>query len=270
MKKNFIVIIGLIIFTICACTKKFEGEILAQVDKEILTVEDMHNTFTEDVWNKMSFEEKNEIINQWVNLTLLSNLAKHNNYIESNPFLKFNIDNSKKKILSNAFIANEISKIDISEEELYNYYKINQSEFVRPVKEYRIQRIFFHQKSDMDVVKNIIDNQEMSYTAAAQKYSAEAIGRNGGYVSNFITKTGQDSLLWNELNKINKFDVITLAYDNGFMIVRYYDYRESLASMNFYELKDEIRDILQKSKMNEVYNQLIDESKRLNNVIINL
>ena len=269
MKRVLILIVILLILN--ACAKKNTKIIpVVEIENEILTLKDLHNLYGEDGWNELNYDKQTEIINQWINLTLLANYAKNSNYLNDDSPLKIQIDNANKKILSNALIANELSNIEISDEELFNYYKINQSEFVRPAKEFKIQRIFFHQKTEMDIVKSIIDNNEMTYTAAAQKYSAEGIGRNGGYVSNLVTKTGQDSLLWKELNKINKFDILTMPYKTGYIIVRYYDYRENMENLNFYEIKDEIAYMLKQSKMNEVYNNLLEEARIKAKIKINL
>ncbi|MCK9328870.1 MAG: hypothetical protein PHY08_00475 [Candidatus Cloacimonetes bacterium] len=271
MNKIKILLILISLVVLASCNKnQVQEDILAQVEDEILTLTDVYNLYGEDAWNQMTFDEKSETVNQWVNLSLLSNYAKNNGYMEEDSPLRIKIENANKKIISNALISNEINNIEISDEDMYNYYKINQSEFLRPVKEFKIQRIFFYQKSDMEIVKKIIDNNELNYTTAAQKYSAEAIGRNGGYVSKLITKTGSDSLLWNELNKVNKFDVITMPYNDGYIIVRYYDSRENMTNLNFYELKDEIAEIIKQQRINNLYNDLLEEAKYDANIKINL
>ena len=265
---RFLIVISCL-FSLFACNKQSSNtNFIANVNGEILTLDELKNSFDEKVWNSMTKDEQRELINQWVDLTLLSSYAQTNDVIKNDKSLAFKVKNAEKKIYSNALISNELHNILISNEEMYNYYRLRQSDFIENVKEFRVQRIFFNKQEDMTRVKQMLDNNEIAYTPAAQRFSEEAIGRNGGYMSNLVTKNSADSLLWRALNDKDKFHEVTMPYRDGWIIARYYDSRDGTANSSFYDVKKEIEQVLRLEKQQEVYEQLLKEAKFNSNVII--
>ena len=110
----------IIIIMIFSCAKK-EEKIIAQVDNNKLLLEDFECNFNEDVWKNMKIEEKQEYIQDWIQLTLLSQEADKLKISET-PEIKSKIKSAEMNIKSNALIAQRFSDITVSEEELFNYY----------------------------------------------------------------------------------------------------------------------------------------------------
>jgi len=268
-KLGIIIIVLMILLSACDFTSsKQDFTILARVNNDILTLEEMRASFEGNEWDRMSKEKQREHINQWVNLTIMANLAKYDEDIADNISLKFIAENAEKKIYTNAIISKRLNALKISEEELYNYYRLRQAEFLQSVREYKVQRIYFRTEEEMRRVKSILDNKQIGFTPAAQQYSQEAIGRNGGYMSSFVTKTGADSLLWKELDKKEKFFEITMRYGDGWIIARYYDYNEGTTNSSFFDLKDAIEQKMKAEKQSDIYNLLLREAKINSSVVI--
>jgi len=235
--------------------------VLAQVDNDVLTLEEIRESFGGAVWDKMSKETQRDHINQWINLTLIANLAKQDEEIADNLSISFTAKNAEKKLYTNALISKRINALKITEEELYNYYRLRQAEFVKSTREFKVQRIFFRTEEEMRQVRQLLDSRQITFTPAATTYSQEPIGRNGGYMSGFITEAGPDSLLWRELNKREKYNELNMRYAGGWIIARYYDTREGTLNKSFYDVKDEIETKMKAEKQSDFYNQILREAK---------
>jgi len=258
-------------FLLSACDftgSKQDFTVLARVNNDILTLEEMQQSFEGNEWDRMTKDKQREHINQWVNLTIMANLAKYDEDIADNISLKFISENAEKKIYTNAIISKRLNAMKISEEELYNYYRLRQAEFIQSVREYKVQRIFFRTEEEMRRVKQLLDTKQIGFTPAAQQFSQENIGRNGGYMSSFVTKTGADSLLWRQLSTKEKFFEVTMRYADGWIIARYYDYNEGAMNSSFFDVRDAIEKKMKAEKQSDIYDLLLREAKINSSVVI--
>jgi len=240
--------------------------VLAKVDDDILTLEEMRETFGASNWERMKTETQKEHINQWINMTLIANLAKQDEEISSNPAVKFTAKNAEKKIYTNAIIAKRLNAMKITEEELYNYYRLHQAEFVQSSREFKVQRMFFRTEEEMRRVRAMLDARQVRFNGATEQFSQEPIGRNGGYMNGFVTQAGPDSLLWKELNKREKWAEVNMRYEGGWIIARYYDDREGSHNRSFFDVKEEIEKKMKAEKQNDLYNQILREA-RYNSIV---
>jgi len=261
----------LIAILFVACQQQVEiGTPAATVNGEVLTLEELKGAYTEEAWNEMSREEQRTIINQWIELTLLAQYARRNEAIKSDVGLGFISNNAQKRIFSNALIANELQNLYISNDDKYNYYRLRQADFIEPIREFRVQRIFFRNEEDMIRVNDMITNGEITYTPAAERFSEEGIGRNGGHMTALVTRSGPDSLMWRELNGVDRFHRITMPYRNGWLIARWGDYRMATGSRSFFDVREEIEQILRSDRKTDLYEQLLREARMMSNVTIEL
>jgi len=234
--------------------------VLAKVDDDVLTLEEMREAFGAS-WDKMKTETQKEHINQWISMTLIANLAKQDEEIASNKAVKFNAKNAEKKIYTNAIIAKRLNAMKITEEELYNYYRLHQAEFIQSSREFKVQRMFFRTEEEMRRVRALLDARQIRFNGATEAYSQEPIGRNGGYMNGFVTQAGPDSLLWRELSTKEKWAEVNMRYENGWIIARYYDERDGTFNRSFYDVKDEIEKKMKSEKQNDLYNQILREAR---------
>jgi len=266
LKVNIVLIL---VFLFVGCTKDVEiGTVVASVDEFYLTLEQLHASYGEENWQMMSKVEQREIINQWVDLTLLYSKAVSNDYFKDDIVLQFMSSSAEKKVYSNALISYELNNIQFSNEELYNAYRLREAEFTEQVREFRVQRIFFNTEEAMREVKGMLDRGEIRFTPAAQRYSEEPIGRNGGYMSSLVTKTSPDSLLWVELNNMDQYYEVTAPYQAGWVIARWYEYRASIASKSFHSVREEIELLMREERRHELYNQILTNARISSRVII--
>ena len=268
MKLTILLITALTLFTFMACTVEQEtGTVVAIVNDNILTLEQLEMAYTPEIWNEKSLETQRDIINQWVDLTLLFDHARNNELFNNDIALHFLAANASKKIFANALIAHELKNLNFTNDELYNYYRLREAEFTENVREFRVQRIFFNEEEDMRNVKTMLDNRQIAFTPAAQRYSEERIGRNGGYMENMVTKTGPDSLLWEQLDKMDRYHEITMYYDEGWIIARWFEFRNSTAHISFNNVREHIENQLREEKKYDLYEQVLWDA-RINSKVV--
>ena len=263
MNKLLIFIFVIFLFS---CVQTEEENIIAQVDDIKLTMDEFKANFSDDEWSILSDEEKKEFIQDWVQLTLLAQEADALE-ISKTSKIEEKIKAANINIKANALIATKLADITISEDELFNYYKIHKSEYQISHTEYKVQRIF---TKDEAKLKGILDAiKSTSFKDAAIEYSEEPAGNNGGYIG-FVSKKNTHENIWNALTSLQKHYYKSVETNRGFYILRFYDTKTVFTNKTFLEVKDEIKKNVIKKKKEEVYINLIKELKNKSEITISI
>ncbi|MCK4694893.1 MAG: peptidylprolyl isomerase, partial [Candidatus Cloacimonetes bacterium] len=230
MRNLFVFLV--ILFLFISCIQQDDEDNLAQVNNEKLTSEKLKSNFSKEEWKDMSNEEKREFVQDWIQLTLLAQEADRQK-ISSIPEIESKIETAEKTIKSNALIAQKLSDIEITEDELFNYYKIHKSKFQTSSIEYKVQRIFTTDKLKIEEIRQEI--QKTSFSETAKRYSEEKAGKNGGYIG-FLSKDSSNKAIWDVLKSLKKYRIKTIKTDKGYYILRYYDTRKVYKDRIFLEV----------------------------------
>ncbi len=264
MKTSFIIVIILLSLSACSLFEK-KGEIVAQVGKETLTMEEFKVNFSEAEFNALSNEQKREYIQQWINLTLLAQEAEKQG-LGSEEAVKNQIRYAEKKVLGNALISARLQAERISEEDLFKYYRVHQGDFIQPLMNYKVQRIYVSDASLAAKVRQEIING-LRFEDAAKIYSLETLGQNGGYAGT-VTPNDADSTFWQAVSKVKLYDIVTLQKDNGYYILRSYEEEQGTGEAGFDGLKDEIKRRILDERRKQVYDNLLRELKSKSDVYL--
>jgi len=264
--KNLVLIIIVLLFTI-SCEKKKEVEIVAAVNGEVLSLEEFRSLFPEEIWNTLTYEIKRERINEWIKLTLLAQ-ESDNSGLSEQPNVNSRINNAIKNVKSNVVLAQRISEIEITEDDLFNYFKLHKSKYQDKKKEYKIQRIFIKEKAKLDEVMEYL-NKGQPFTDIVKQYSEETLGASGGYTG-FMGKNDLDSAIWNKVSSLKKWHYTSVETSKGYYIFRQYDTQEVTHNKEFTEVEEDIRKIVFEQKKKEVFNNVIEELKRNADISISL
>jgi len=263
MKRCLILIFVIALFS---CVQTEEEDIVAQVNDTKLTMDEFKANFSDNEWDLLTIDEKKEFIQDWVQLTLLAQEADRLE-ISKSLKIKERIKSAGINIKANALIATKLADVTVSEDELFNYYKIHKSEYQISHKEYKVQRIFTKEKAKLKLILNAIDTT--SFKDAAIEFSEEPAGRNGGYIG-FISQKNAHENIWNTLNSLEQYYYKSVETDKGYYIVRFYDTQIVYSNKTFLEVKDEIRKTVTKKKKEETYNNLIKELKNKSEITISI
>lgn len=248
----------LLLLIITACTEEKPEIALAEVNGEILTEQEFRGNFSDYEWSRTSEAEKEEYLQEWINLTLMAQEADRTG-ISEQINIKVRIANAEKNIKSNALLAQHMFDFKISEDELFDYYKMHKSQYQEKQEKLKIQRIFIREKTKLDSVMGLLE-KGLKFTDAARQYSEEAIGRDGGYAG-FLSKEDLGENIWNILKAMKQWYYKSVETDSGYYIIRYYDSINEVKDIPFTSLKDEIKEIVVKEKKMKIYQDLITDLK---------
>jgi parvulin-like peptidyl-prolyl isomerase len=249
-------LLALLFVLIFGCGKKKEAEVpkVASVGNDILTEEGFRATFTDEQWNSLTAEQKKKYATDWVNLTLLAQEADEQG-LGSDPGVKQRVDYATKKVKANALIAQRLAAIQVSEDELFNYYRVHKAEFQSKLPEYHVQRIFVKNKATADGLLAELKNG-MAFDVAVLSYSEEDVSQNFGSMG-FITAAGPDSLFWRAARALKDKEPGLISTSKGWYVIRLAESREGTQDAGFEEYRDAIRDKILSERRQQVYDDLL-------------
>lgn len=248
-----------------ACKAKENAEdILAEVNGEVLELDAFKASIDNGEWEKLSIQQRRQYVEDWVNLTLLAQAADLQK-LNEDPAVKQRLDYAQKKVKANALIAQRLAQIDISENQLFSYFRVHQAEFQKPAVMYKVQRIGLPDKLTAEnVLKQI--NQGMDFSTALRRYSIDSLRVNDGMMG-FIEFASEDSLFWMAVHVLQANQSTVVNKDNLWYVIRYTESKESDNEASFEEFRAEIRRKILLEKQEEVYRNLLREIKAQNNEI---
>ena len=248
-----------IILLLSACSLfENKGQVIAQVDKETLTMEELKANFSEAEWKSLASEQKKEYVQQWVNLILLAKEADKLGFGKDKKVIN-KINYAAQKIKGNALISSKLEAEKISEEDMFNYYRVHQGDFEKSMMNYKVQRIFMTDSGMVSKVKQEIANG-MKFEDAARVYSQEEFGKAGGFMG-VVTSSDADSTFWLAVKKLKLMEVGTLQNSKGHYLLRYYGEEPGTSQTGFEEQKSEIRRRILEERRKQVYDDLLKELK---------
>ena len=144
MNRFFIIILAITLFS---CVQNEKENIVAQVNEIKLTMDEFKANFSDKEWDILTIEEKKVFIQDWVQLTLLAQEADALE-ISQSPKIKERIKTAEINIKANALIATKLVDVTISEDELFNYYKIHKSEYKVVIKNTKCKEFLLKMKQN--------------------------------------------------------------------------------------------------------------------------
>ncbi|MDZ4121723.1 MAG: peptidylprolyl isomerase, partial [Candidatus Cloacimonadaceae bacterium] len=197
-------------------------------------------------------------------ISLLSQEADREN-LDKDELIVKRIENAGKKIKANALIARRLAELHISEDDLFNYYRIHLGEFQKPIIEYKLQRIFIKDYNRVERVLTEI-RAGLDFSSAVSIFSQEALRESGGYMG-FVSSSGADSIFWNVAKDLGRGEAGIVTHQDGWFIIRHYEERSASAEAGFDMYKDEIRRRIVQERKQQVFDDLLLELKQKNSEI---
>jgi peptidyl-prolyl cis-trans isomerase C len=242
-----------------ACNKKDEkGIALAQVNGETLYLENFKATFGVDDWEKLSPELRKKYIEDWVNLTVLAQYADKQG-LNKKAEVKQRISYAAKKVKANALISARLNEVQVSEDQLFNYFRLHQAEFQKNAVEYSIQRIALKDKL---IAENVMQQlgAGMNFNEAVQRYSQEELKARNGMMG-FVNTAGADSSFWLSARNLGENGFGLLNKDQLWFVFRITEQRTTAQEANFEDYRAEIKRKVLLEKQDQIYQELIKDIK---------
>jgi parvulin-like peptidyl-prolyl isomerase len=198
-------------------------------------------------------------------ITLIQNLIRRQLILQqedtaayrNDPAIKQSVKNYEDSLVIDKYLREHIARrMDVSEEELKNFYKWNRPDYGSPVK-VEARHILLRTRADADSVMEKLRQGE-DFVQLAKDYSIDLpLARKGGLMAAFPIKKGEalpeiDRVLFS-LNEGEISEIVETEY--GFHIIRV-DKIIPPEIKSFEEVKEEIEKKLIWQKHNEAYNQM--------------
>jgi hypothetical protein len=258
MRYRFVLLV-LLALSLAACNKKEEkGIALAQVGDEVLYLENFKATFGVAEWDALSAEQRKRFIEDWVNLTVLAKYADEHD-VGKDIAVKQRILYAAKKVKANALISKRLAEVQVSEDQLFNYFRIHQSEFQKKAMEFSIQRIALSDKITAEKVLSQL-NQGMNFSEAVQRYSTEELKAKQGMMG-FVSASGADSTFWLAARNIAEASFGIVSANQLWFVFRIADIRDTSQEANFEDYRADIKRKIILEKQDQVYQDLLKEIK---------
>ncbi len=255
----------LILLLATACRKdKDNSAKLAEVNNEVLTLEAFQSTFGVEEWDSLPADARKRFVEDWVNLTLLAQTADKQG-MSKDLAIQQKISYAAKKVKANALIARRLAEVQVSEDQLFSYFRIHQAEFQKPSVQYQIQRIQLPDKLSAERLLMQL-NQGLDFDAAVSRYSTEPLKDKKGMLG-FVSAASADSSFWYKAREMQKDEPGVVLKDQLWYVFRYTDMKEMEGEANFEDFRAEIKRKIILEKQEEVFQSLLREIKSQNHEI---
>lgn len=259
MKRQVIWALALLFISLgCSQRKDEKGIALAQVNGETLYLENFKATFGVENWDSLSPELRKKYIEDWVNLTVLAQYADKQD-IGKEATVRQRISYATKKVKANALIAARLNEVQVSEDQMFNYFRLHQAEFQKNAVEYSVQRIALKDKL---IAENVMTqlNAGMNFNEAVQRYSQEEIKAKNGMMG-FVAAAGADSLFWLAARDLHENGFGLVNKDQLWFVFRILEQRSTAQEANFEDYRAEIKRKVLLEKQDQIYQELIKDIK---------
>lgn len=173
----FFILVCVIFFGILSCGKKRKG-VVARVNKDILTEEDVERVFSQ--YDSVNIEQKKDYVSRWIDNELIYQEAKRRK-IDQNQGLKRDIRDMTKDLVVVNFLQKEFGeKIFATEEEAKEFYQKQKEKFRRETEEVCASQILLAKKDDADsAFKRIKKGEPFSKVARGMSIDFETREKGG-------------------------------------------------------------------------------------------
>lgn len=260
----------LLLLYIVSCSEEklpTEDDIVATVNNEKITATGLREFIGYDNLENMTNGEEREALEDLIRLTILAQEAD-NLLITDNPEIGERIKLAEKRIKANTLLAKIIHDIELTENDMFNYYQIHKSRYTGEVMEYRVQRILLSGTAMADSVSSMINSGEITFAEAARRYSQERTRETDGFAG-YQTEEEMGPVIWNVLSNLSQWRFARVSVSNGIYLIRYTDTRERIMERPFTEVMEEVKEEMLKEQRSEEIAKFMEDLTERSEIIIN-
>lgn len=250
-------------------TKPKSEEILARVGEEVITTNDYKEEFAmlPPSYRNVARLGRDELLENLINKRLLLQEAKRRN-LENSENVKRLFNKVKEEIMIQQLLDRKISdEVEVTDSEIEKHYSENQNKYMEPAK---IRASHILVDSEL-IAKKILEdlNRGGNFAELAKEYSLDISTKDKGGDLGYFEKgalLSEFELACDKLNVGEMSDVVKT--DLGYHIIKVLDKKESRLKI-LEEVKDDIKSELLLDKEISLYNSLLQELRKNQNITIN-
>lgn len=200
---------------------------------------------------------REQLLEQMISFELMYNYGKELGVDTSEEYLN-QVEKAKKDLLTQVVIGNEISKVEVTDEEAEKYYNDNKENF-KDMEQVQAKHILVETEDEAkEIAKKIADG--LSFEEAAQNHSSCPSSQNGGDLGFFtrgrMVPEFEEAAFKLELGEVSA----PVQTQFGFHLIKVEDKKEERVKP-LEEVKEMIKHNLLQEKQNQKYFDLTAELK---------
>lgn len=241
-----------------------DGTVLATVNGEKLTYEDLALQFPEEYRDQLRGQDLQNAINTWVNTMLLAQLGEKMG-IDKSPEIETIVRFRRADAIARRLVDLEVTKkTKVTPEEIDSAYNADRDQYKVPEDRMRASHIMLSSKEEADAVYNRLKKGD-DFAKLAMDYSADRQSASeGGDVGYFTSEQADqfDPAFGKAVRnlKVGEYsEPVKTSY--GYHIIKLTDFLKAGASLDSVEVKNRISEGLTSSKQSQALSELIDSLK---------
>jgi parvulin-like peptidyl-prolyl isomerase len=272
MKKYLLVWLIILLSFNCGKNKnKIDEKVIVTVGKGSLTLEQLNSEIPVSVQSKVSKEQLNKFLQQWIEIELIYQDALRLGMDKERDF-ETELEKSKRESLVRKYFEKYLSgDAQISDEEMQVYYEENKDNFVLAQDEIKALHILVPSYNEAIAARSRITRGE-DFETVAREVVHDSTERDRIRLDYFTAEDVIPEIARNLFNNWTRSGNLTepIKSDFGYHILKILDIRRKGNLRAFDEVKDQIAARLNLIKRNEIYRDRIIELRNATNINSNL
>ena len=256
MKRLSIMIFLLLFF----CSgKKPSSPPVAKVGNSVLTLEMINDVLDPENSQKIGFDEMKDYVERWAERELLYKEAIKRG-LKEDPFIKEELSNLQMELIIDKLLDLEIErKLEITDDEIEDYYKRNSQYFQFLENEYKYERIKVKIRSDSRTVERALKGNKKFSEISREVKNVSFVNSSTSNIYIEESQIPPELLGTISAMKVGTWKMIRLK--DGYHFVNLIDKRNKGDVMDLSLVKNNIISRILAQKRKEKYNQLINSLK---------
>ena len=232
--------------------------ILAKVGNDVLTAEDMESEIPEEYKNSVTLEQKRKYVEQWIRSEILYQMALKQKLDRQFSFL---IEQSKKDVVVNKFLEENLKDVRITPQEIADFYNSNKENFRRSWDEIRASHILLLKKEDAQKALKRIESGEDFSKVAKDMTEDQNTRMRGGDMGYFGAQEVSSQIA--QVAFVLPLEEVSciIQTEQGFDIIKVFDRKPKGSLRELEEVKEGISSFLLNQKRMQKVEELVEENK---------
>lgn len=238
------------------------GKVLAKVNGEELTEEEMRAELSLAYGDSILPGTKLDYLNRWIDNQLLYEEAKRKG-LEKLPEVKMRARQAAKDIMVLSLLNDQIAKnIQVSEDEARSFYDQNKDFFKREQEEIRASHILFSGQAQADSASARLKKGE-DFKLLARGLSLDSLTRNTGGDIGYFSLSNTDPVVARVASGL-QIGMVSLPFKTamGYHILKVTDRKPKGSIRDFDEVKAALMNQLLQEKRSQAISSLLGELKK--------
>jgi len=243
-----------------------KGTILARVNDQVLTYEELQYQFPAEVRDKLRGSDLQEAVETWINTMVVAEKGRQMG-LEKDPAVRAAIEYRKADAIARRVLELEISnKTQVSPYEIDSVYQAEKDSYRLDQDRFRASHILVGSMDEAEAIYNRIKKGD-DFAQLAADYSTDRQSAASGGDIGFFTGDQIDPEFARALKGMQVGEISQPVKTNyGFHIIKLTDRQQAGSDLDSVEVKGRIAEILTSTRQGQSYGLYLDSLKKAANI----